>query len=55
MGEKSGLNACLGKTRYEDEEFAEMAAKALENDLGRRLKSYRCPLCEAWHLTSKSK
>ena len=44
--------ACTSKNRYSSEREAEMVIAECAAHGQRGLKSYRCPYCDQWHLTS---
>lgn len=53
---------CGGKRLYFSEEDAERHAKKInragvdgDKKNGKRMRSYRCPICTAWHLTSQER
>lgn len=48
---------CLGKVRYETAVMADLASRGIARRRrhGERMRSYRCPFCEGWHLTSVRK
>lgn len=48
----SQLEACRRKTRFATEREADDAVYRARME-GRSLGYYRCPWCEAWHLTSR--
>lgn len=43
---------CTGKPAYKKVEAA-VVAKAQGKSIGKKLRPYRCPFCERWHLTSQ--
>ena len=47
--------SCGGKTEYKDQALAVDAARQLREWDGARLKPYKCPFCQGWHLTSRGK
>ena len=47
------LKMCNSKVRYKTESGAMAKAIALMNRGAPSLRTYRCPLCGGWHLTSK--
>lgn len=46
------LKACESKNRYSSQSEAQAAIAACEDHGRRGLKTYRCPYCDGWHLTS---
>lgn len=45
----SPATQCEGKRKYSTKDDAKSAARRSERSLG-RMKPYRCPHCDAWHL-----
>ena len=46
------LKACESKNRYSSHDEARAAIAACEEHGTRGLRTYRCPYCNGWHLTS---
>jgi len=44
---------CRSKRRYHDHKEAKRAARWLKNDHGAVLRTYRCPVCNGVHFSSK--
>lgn len=44
---------CFDKEQYHSESLAESVARRCLRERNVRLRSYPCPICRAWHLTSK--
>jgi len=51
--EEYGDVPCVKKHGYTAQWSAERAAERCETKRGVRLRTYRCPYCGMWHLTSK--
>lgn len=48
------LQQCLGKQRYKSRKAARKACKRIKAQFGKTMTTYRCTLCERWHLTKAS-
>lgn len=44
---------CSGKNRYASQALAESRAEHRTGEGGRKISTYKCYLCEGWHLTSR--
>lgn len=53
--ERNREKACTSKNRYDSEAEAEEVIDECWRHGRRNLKSYRCPYCDGWHLTSHAK
>lgn len=42
--------SCRGKKWLRTRGYAKLSATRLGNHVGRRLESYQCAICEAWHV-----
>lgn len=44
---------CFNKEEYHSEDMAESVARRVQRERNVELRSYRCPICRGWHLTSR--
>ena len=51
--DKHRISMCLSKDRYASQGRAEAAIPRREAKTGKVLRSYHCPYCGGYHLTSK--
>lgn len=47
---RTELDACDGKVRFSDPRLAVKVAARMSRSKDKRLTSYRCPYCAAWHV-----
>lgn len=51
---KEMYKQCSRKRRYRSEHEARLFANRAETKRGPKLRVYWCPICEGWHITSKT-
>lgn len=52
-GDKLQISMCLTKDRYSSQESAQIMIARREAKSGKSLRSYECPYCNGYHLTSQ--
>lgn len=52
---KRNIDNCLGKTRFETKQEAEIEADRIYFEHGTCLFVYKCPICQGYHFTKKPK
>lgn len=54
-GIRGAKRMCRRKVRYSSEAAALLVATSTERKRGVELRTYRCPICGGWHLTSHTR
>ena len=49
----TSFKGCFSKQFYESEKIANKVGKQNTEKYGKKMRSYKCPNCTGWHLTTR--